>query len=66
MQKATYYDSSAIYGGYPYQAANGFGYNAMREETIEILHYLNIELGHQRRGCIEITWIIKEVENSNN
>ncbi|XP_068944768.1 homeobox protein Hox-A3 [Petaurus breviceps papuanus] len=28
MQKATYYDSSAIYGGYPYQGANGFTYNA--------------------------------------
>lgn len=31
MQKATYYDSSAIYGGYPYQAANGFGYNASQQ-----------------------------------
>ena len=31
MQKATYYDSSAIYGGYPYQAANGFGYNANQQ-----------------------------------
>lgn len=38
----------------------------LREDTIEILHYLNIELGHQRKGCIEITWIIKEVENRNN
>lgn len=31
MQKATYYDSSAIYGGYPYQAANGFAYNASQQ-----------------------------------
>uniref|UniRef100_A0A2K5VUB2 Homeobox A3 n=1 Tax=Macaca fascicularis TaxID=9541 RepID=A0A2K5VUB2_MACFA len=31
MQKATYYDSSAIYGGYPYQAANGFAYNANQQ-----------------------------------
>lgn len=31
MQKATYYDSSAIYSGYPYQAANGFAYNASQQ-----------------------------------
>uniref|UniRef100_G3UHW7 Homeobox A3 n=1 Tax=Loxodonta africana TaxID=9785 RepID=G3UHW7_LOXAF len=31
MQKATYYDSSAIYGGYPYPAANGFAYNAIQQ-----------------------------------
>nr|AIS36052.1 HoxA3 [Ichthyophis bannanicus] len=32
MQKATYYDSSAIYGGYPYQGANGFTYNASQQQ----------------------------------
>lgn len=32
MQKATYYDSSAIYGGYPYQGANGFTYNANHQQ----------------------------------
>ncbi|XP_051819310.1 homeobox protein Hox-A3 [Antechinus flavipes] len=32
MQKATYYDSSAIYGGYPYQGANGFTYNASHQQ----------------------------------
>ncbi|XP_038621604.1 LOW QUALITY PROTEIN: homeobox protein Hox-A3 [Tachyglossus aculeatus] len=32
MQKATYYDSSAIYGGYPYQGANGFTYNASQPQ----------------------------------
>nr|XP_009912994.1 PREDICTED: homeobox protein Hox-A3 [Haliaeetus albicilla] len=31
MQKATYYDSSAIYGAYPYQGANGFTYNASQQ-----------------------------------
>ncbi|XP_053570143.1 homeobox protein Hox-A3 [Bombina bombina] len=32
MQKATYYDSSAIYGGYPYQGTNGFTYNASQQQ----------------------------------
>ncbi|XP_026723288.1 homeobox protein Hox-A3 [Athene cunicularia] len=32
MQKATYYDSSAIYGAYPYQGANGFTYNASQQQ----------------------------------
>ncbi|CAH2282674.1 homeobox Hox-A3 [Pelobates cultripes] len=32
MQKATYYDSSAIYAGYPYQGANGFSYNASQQQ----------------------------------
>ncbi|KAM8967440.1 homeobox protein Hox-A3 isoform 3-T3 [Pelodytes ibericus] len=32
MQKATYYDSSAIYAGYPYQGANGFTYNASQQQ----------------------------------
>ncbi|XP_060638018.2 homeobox protein Hox-A3 [Anolis sagrei] len=32
MQKATYYDSSAIYGGYPYQGTNGFAYNASQQQ----------------------------------
>uniref|UniRef100_A0A8C5MGT6 Homeobox A3 n=1 Tax=Leptobrachium leishanense TaxID=445787 RepID=A0A8C5MGT6_9ANUR len=31
MQKTTYYDSSAIYGGYPYQGANGFTYNGSQQ-----------------------------------
>ncbi|KAB0395918.1 hypothetical protein E2I00_016703 [Balaenoptera physalus] len=31
LSESTYYDSSAIYGGYPYQAANGFGYNASQQ-----------------------------------
>lgn len=32
MQKATYYDSSAIYGGYPYPGANGYTYNASQQQ----------------------------------
>ncbi|XP_069586001.1 homeobox protein Hox-A3 [Ranitomeya imitator] len=32
MQKATYYDSSAIYGGYPYPGANGYSYNASPQQ----------------------------------
>ncbi|KAM9307578.1 homeobox protein Hox-A3 [Gastrophryne carolinensis] len=32
MQKATYYDSSAIYGGYPYQGANGFPYSSSQQQ----------------------------------
>lgn len=32
MQKTTYYDSSAIYGAYPYQGANGFTYNASQQQ----------------------------------
>ncbi|KAF4116364.1 hypothetical protein G5714_003853 [Onychostoma macrolepis] len=28
MQKTTYYDNSTLFGGYSYQGANGFGYDA--------------------------------------
>lgn len=32
MQKATYYDNAAVYGGYPYPGANGFAYNATQPQ----------------------------------
>ncbi|XP_069504325.1 homeobox protein Hox-A3 [Ambystoma mexicanum] len=32
MQKATYYDNAAVYGGYPYQGANGFSYNGPQQQ----------------------------------
>ncbi|XP_030645430.1 homeobox protein Hox-A3a isoform X3 [Chanos chanos] len=38
MQKATYYDSSAIYSGYPYQDANGYGYDANQEQYPPVPH----------------------------
>ncbi|XP_036411132.1 homeobox protein Hox-A3a [Megalops cyprinoides] len=48
MQKATYYDSSAIYSGYPYQGANGFGYNANQQQYPSSSH---VESDYHRPAC---------------
>ncbi|XP_041104953.1 homeobox protein Hox-A3-like [Polyodon spathula] len=48
MQKATYYDSSAIYSGYPYQGANGFSYNANQQQYPPSSH---VESGYHRPAC---------------
>lgn len=36
------------------------------EDMIEILHYLNTELGHQSKSDIEITEIIREGKGRRN
>ncbi|KAG9280055.1 homeobox protein Hox-A3 [Astyanax mexicanus] len=48
MQKATYYDSSAIYSGYPYQSANGLGYDANQQQYLQALH---VESDYHRPAC---------------
>ncbi|XP_051926345.1 homeobox protein Hox-A3a [Hippocampus zosterae] len=48
MQKATYYDSSAIYSGYPYQSANGFGYDANQVQYPRASH---VESDYNRPAC---------------
>uniref|UniRef100_A0A1A7XHI8 Homeobox protein Hox-D3 n=1 Tax=Iconisemion striatum TaxID=60296 RepID=A0A1A7XHI8_9TELE len=48
MQKATYYDSSAIYSGYPYQSANGFGYDANQVQYPRASH---VESEYHRPAC---------------
>ncbi|KAL6099995.1 hoxa2 [Pungitius sinensis] len=48
MQKATYYDSSAIYSGYPYQSANGFGYDANQVQYPRGSH---VESEYHRPAC---------------
>lgn len=48
MQKATYYDSSAIYTGYPYQSANGFGYDANQVQYPRASH---VESEYHRPAC---------------
>lgn len=48
MQKATYYDSSAIYSGYPYQSANGFGYDANQIQYPRASH---VESEYHRPAC---------------
>lgn len=48
MQKATYYDSSAIYSGYPYQSANGFGYDANQVQYPRVSH---VESEYHRPAC---------------
>ncbi|XP_026870706.2 homeobox protein Hox-A3a [Electrophorus electricus] len=45
MQKATYYDSSAIYSGYSYQRANGLGYDANPQQ------YLHVDSDYLRPAC---------------
>ncbi|XP_076865537.1 homeobox protein Hox-A3a isoform X2 [Brachyhypopomus gauderio] len=45
MQKATYYDSSAVYSGYPYHSANGLGYDANQQE------YLHVDSDYHRPAC---------------
>lgn len=48
MQKATYYDSSAIYSGYPYQSANGFSYDANQVQYPRVSH---VESEYHRPAC---------------
>nr|XP_061808244.1 homeobox protein Hox-A3a-like isoform X2 [Nerophis lumbriciformis] len=48
MQKATYYDSSAIYTGYPYQSANGFSYDANQVQYPRASH---VESDYHRPAC---------------
>lgn len=48
MQKATYYDSSAIYSGYPYQSANGFSYDANQIQYPRASH---VESEYHRPAC---------------
>ncbi|XP_054618849.1 homeobox protein Hox-A3a [Dunckerocampus dactyliophorus] len=48
MQKATYYDSSAIYSGYPYQSANGFSYDANQVQYPRASH---VESDYHRPAC---------------
>ncbi|CAL8372205.1 unnamed protein product [Boreogadus saida] len=48
MQKATYYDSSAIYTGYPYQSANGFSYDANQVQYPRASH---VESEYHRPAC---------------
>ncbi|XP_058036941.1 homeobox protein Hox-A3 [Ahaetulla prasina] len=51
MQKATYYDSSAIYGGYPYQGANGFAYNASQQQYPPPSASALVETEYHRPAC---------------
>lgn len=37
MQKAAYFDGSSIYSGYPYQCANGLGYDASQQQYLPAL-----------------------------
>ncbi|XP_051520692.1 homeobox protein Hox-A3a-like [Myxocyprinus asiaticus] len=48
MQKATYCDGSAIYSGFPYQSANGLGYDANQQQYLQGLH---VEREHHRSAC---------------
>ncbi|XP_075969075.1 homeobox protein Hox-A3a isoform X6 [Anarhichas minor] len=48
MQKATYFDSSAIYSGYPYQSANGFSYDANQVQYPRASH---VESEYHRPAC---------------
>ncbi|NXE02673.1 HXB3 protein, partial [Chaetorhynchus papuensis] len=48
MQKTTYYDSSALFGGYSYGGANGFGYEAPQQPFQAAPH---MESDFQRSAC---------------
>lgn len=48
MQKATYCDGSAIYSGFPYQSANGLGYDANQQQYLQALH---VESEYHRPAC---------------
>ncbi|XP_039372721.1 homeobox protein Hox-B3 [Mauremys reevesii] len=48
MQKTTYYDSSTLFGGYSYQGANGFGYDAPQQSFQPSSH---VENDYQRSAC---------------
>ncbi|XP_071027730.1 homeobox protein Hox-B3a isoform X1 [Oncorhynchus clarkii lewisi] len=48
MQKTTYYDNSTLFGGYSYQGANGFGYDAPQPAFQSAAH---LEGDYQRSAC---------------
>ncbi|KAK1799418.1 hypothetical protein P4O66_007640 [Electrophorus voltai] len=48
MQKTTYYDNSTLFGGYSYQGANGFGYEAQPAAFQSSAH---LESDYQRSAC---------------
>ncbi|KAJ8284563.1 hypothetical protein COCON_G00034130 [Conger conger] len=48
MQKTTYYDNSTLFGGYSYQGANGFGYDAPQPGYQSSAH---LENDYQRSAC---------------
>ncbi|MBN3312926.1 HXB3A protein, partial [Atractosteus spatula] len=48
MQKTTYYDNSTLFGGYSYQGANGFGYEAPQQNFQASAH---LESDYQRSAC---------------
>ncbi|XP_015217807.1 homeobox protein Hox-B3a [Lepisosteus oculatus] len=48
MQKTTYYDNSTLFGGYSYQGANGFGYEAPQQTFQASAH---LESDYQRSAC---------------
>ncbi|XP_076122417.1 homeobox protein Hox-B3a [Alosa pseudoharengus] len=48
MQKTTYYDNSTLYGGYSYQGANGFGYDAPQPAFQSSAH---LDGDYQRSAC---------------
>ncbi|XP_062846257.1 homeobox protein Hox-A3a [Trichomycterus rosablanca] len=48
MQKAAYYDGSAIYSGYPYQCTNGLGYDASQQQYLPSLH---VESDYHQPAC---------------
>ncbi|NXO97816.1 HXB3 protein, partial [Certhia brachydactyla] len=48
MQKASYYDSSTLFGGYSYGAANGFGYEGAQPPFQAAPH---LENDFQRSSC---------------
>lgn len=48
MQKTTYYDNSTLFGGYSYQGANGFGYDAPAAAFQNSAH---LEGDYQRSAC---------------
>uniref|UniRef100_A0AAY4CY30 Homeobox domain-containing protein n=1 Tax=Denticeps clupeoides TaxID=299321 RepID=A0AAY4CY30_9TELE len=48
MQKTTYYDNSTLFGGYSYQGANGFGYDAPQPAFQSSAH---LDGDYQRSAC---------------
>ncbi|KAJ8251703.1 hypothetical protein GJAV_G00224200 [Gymnothorax javanicus] len=48
MQKTTYYDNSTLFGGYSYQGANGYGYDAQQPTYQSSSH---LETSYQRSAC---------------
>lgn len=49
MQKATYYDTSTLFGGYSYQGTNGFGYEGPPQPFQPAAGH--VESDYQRPAC---------------